>query len=149
MTDFVEKPNPMLGNWSPCPYARAARLNNKIWISYSNVVNLRTAVNDSLVELEEYDVVVICFDHTTISATECECLTATLNETIMKNDYVILEDHPASVELINGVQMNFGKSGLFVIQKLSKLNLAAAQLSSKGYYHSWSAENLADVVNWR
>ena len=32
MKDFVEKPNPKLGNWAPCPYARAARINNQIAI---------------------------------------------------------------------------------------------------------------------
>ena len=26
---FVEVPNPALGGWSPCPYARQARLNNE------------------------------------------------------------------------------------------------------------------------
>jgi hypothetical protein len=24
IVDFVEKPNPMLNNWAPCPYARQA-----------------------------------------------------------------------------------------------------------------------------
>ncbi len=32
MQDFVEQPNPKLGNWAPCPYARSARINNQITI---------------------------------------------------------------------------------------------------------------------
>jgi hypothetical protein len=30
--DFVEKPNPALNNWAPCPYARQARLANTVVI---------------------------------------------------------------------------------------------------------------------
>jgi len=30
MTDFVEKSHPSLGNWPPCPYARQARMADKI-----------------------------------------------------------------------------------------------------------------------
>ena len=67
----------------------------------------------------------------------------------MLKDYVVLEDHPESEEFINGVKMNFGACGLMILQRLSKLNTAADQLQKKGYYNTWSKENLADVVNWR
>jgi hypothetical protein len=61
----------------------------------------------------------------------------------------VLEDHPDSEEFINGVQMNFGKCGLMILQRLSKLNTATTQLKNKGYYDTWSEENLDQVVNWR
>ena len=35
MNDFVEQPNPLLGNWAPCPYARAARINKRIHIMFN------------------------------------------------------------------------------------------------------------------
>jgi hypothetical protein len=45
--------------------------------------------------------------------------------------------------------MNFGKCGLLLIQKLSKLNAASEQLKQKGYYDNWPAESLDSVVSWR
>jgi hypothetical protein len=36
-----------------------------------------------------------------------------------------------------------------ILQQLSKLNTAADQLKQKGYYATWSDENLDQVVNWR
>jgi len=45
--------------------------------------------------------------------------------------------------------MNFGKCGLMILQRLSKLNTAADQLREKGYYDTWSKKNLDEVVNWR
>jgi hypothetical protein len=45
--------------------------------------------------------------------------------------------------------MNFGKCGLLLIQKLSKLNAASEQLKQKGYYDNWPAESLDYVVSWR
>jgi hypothetical protein len=62
---------------------------------------------------------------------------------------VVLEDHPDSEEFINGAKMNFGECGLMILQQLSKLNTAADQLKQKGYYATWSDENLDQVVNWR
>ena len=45
MQEFLEQPNPNLGNWAPCPYARAARVNNKIKIVKG------TLSGDDIVEL--------------------------------------------------------------------------------------------------
>jgi hypothetical protein len=67
----------------------------------------------------------------------------------MYDDYVILEDHPDSIESVSGVRMNFGECGLFVIQKLSKLNEASNKLKSAGYYDYWDQKSLDNVVTWR
>lgn len=147
MTNFVEVPNPNLGDWAPCPYAKQARINDKISIKFSD--NLKSAVFDSLPELEHKEVVVICFDHMAISMEQTEQLVEELNNELMPNDYVILEDHPDSVEIINNVQMNFGHCGLLIIQRLSKLNIASDQLNTKGYYQFWNQDNIDYVVSWR
>ena len=67
----------------------------------------------------------------------------------MPNDFVILEDHPNTVENINGLNMNFGKCGLIIVQRLSELNEASEKLKEKGYYDTWSKDDLNFVVNWR
>jgi hypothetical protein len=67
----------------------------------------------------------------------------------MPNNYVILEDHPAIPEYVNGVKMNFGACGLLVVQKLDQLNTASAQLKLKGYYDHWNKSAIDEVVSWR
>lgn len=145
LIDFVEKPNLLLNNWPPCPYARQARLNNKIHIVFDSPLKIADYVN----VLDEYEVVVLCFDHNEFSASQIQLFTKHINDVLLWKDYVVLEDHPDSEELINGVKMNFGECGLMVLQKLSKLNAAADQLRDKGYYDTWSKESLDEVVDWR
>lgn len=148
--DFVNKPNPLLNNWAPCPYARQALLNDKTFIVFSDSHNLFDTVSDHLALLESKEVIIVCFDHTKIDAIDLEKSVATYNQTVlMPLDYVILEDHPASVEMLNGVSMNFGQCGLLLVSKLSMLNNASVHLKSKGYYDHWPIENLDAVVTWR
>jgi len=145
LVDFVEKPNPLLNNWSPCPYARQARLTNKIHVVFDSPLQIAQYVSS----LDAYDVVVLCFDHTQFSASQVERFSRHINSILILRDYVVLEDHPDATESINGVLMNFGECGLMVLQRLSKLNTAADQLKEKGYYTTWSQENLDQVVTWR
>jgi hypothetical protein len=149
LTDFVEVPNPKLGDWSPCPFARQARLNNKISIKFSSIADLTQAVRESVVALESKEVVVVCFDHNNIDPVEFQAYVEGMNKTLVPSNYVILEDHPSAPEYINGVCMNFGHCGLLVIQRLDKLNKASDQLQEKGYYDSWSKKDLDSVVTWR
>ena len=58
MTEFVEMPNNKLGNWPPCPYARQARVNNKIAIKFSTVDEFTDVVRESFETLEDKEVVV-------------------------------------------------------------------------------------------
>lgn len=150
METFVEQPNPKLGDWPPCPFARQARMGNKIEIRFSEAGLLAYDVYKSLCVLEEgREVIVICFDHTTAGPTFVQELVQALNRELMKQNYVILEDHPDLPEYVNNVCMNFGECGLLVVQKLDKLNSASDQLREKGYYHSWNQEAIDEVVSWR
>lgn len=149
MTEFVEVPNLKLGNWPPCPYARQARISNKVGILFSDIADIVDTISKSLELLESKEVVVICFDHTLIEATELRQLVEGINKQLMLNNYVILEDHPDATEYVNGVHMNFGECGLLVIQRLDKLNKASEQLKEKGYYDVWSKSELDEVVTWR
>jgi hypothetical protein len=149
LQEFVEQPNPKLGEWAPCPYARQARINNKISIKFCEVFEFTDVIRESFLTLEQKDVVVICFDHIQIDPVSLQEYVAGINKTLMPINYVILEDHPDSPEFINGVKMNFGHCGLLILQKLDKLNTAADQLREKGYYNTWSKENLDDVIRWR
>lgn len=145
LVDFVEKPNILLNNWSPCPYARQARLSNQIHVVFDSPLEIAQYIS----KLDTHDVVVLCFDHKKYSASQIELFAKHINSILIWRDCVVLEDHPDSEEFINGAKMNFGECGLMILQRLSKLNTAADQLKNKGYYATWSQENLDQVVNWR
>ena len=149
MTEFIEMPNPKLGDWAPCPYARQARVNNKIGIKFTEVFDFENAISESIELLEHKEVIVICFDHLTIDPISLQEYVKNKNNTLLPSNYVILEDHPDSPEYINDVCMNFGECGLLVIQKLDKLNKASDQLREKGYYNHWTQKDLDEVVTWR
>jgi hypothetical protein len=150
MTDFVEKPNPLLNGWAPCPYARQARINNKFEIVFSSHDLLLVTCEQNLHKLEEKDVIIVCFDHKAVPVDGLTELVKAYNHGfLLPRNYVILEDHPDDEEVINGVRMNFGQCGLLLLSKLSVLNEASDQLRSKGYYDHWSKENLDSVVSWR
>ena len=149
IVNFVEQPNSLLGNWPPCPYARKARIDNKFKILFDYSKNFSASIAYSKLLLETNDVVIICFDHKKISAGTTQELIKEHNNFLMQHDYVILEDHPDAVEFIYDVNMNFGKCGLLLVQRLSKLNDASNQLKAKGYYDYWDQKSIDEVVSWR
>jgi len=149
LIDFVEKPNEALNGWSPCPYARQARINNQIEIVYSDSVDLYMTAIDCIPYLDNKEVVVIAFDHNSIDPVTLQEAVYYLNERLLPTNYVVLEDHPHIPEYINGVKMNFGHCGLLILQKLDKLTIASNQLKEKGYYDVWSKNDLESVVSWR
>jgi len=144
MQDFVEKPNPKLGNWAPCPYARAARINNQI-----NIQQGTTPLLDIKSINWKQEVYVFWYPTAQYTGLEFSQLAKDINEAYMPADIVVLEDHPDLVETVNGVNMNFGESALLIVQRLGSLNAAADKIRDKGYYDHWSKEEIDSVVTWR
>lgn len=144
---FVEKPHPSLGGWPPCPFARQARLTGQI--------DIREGI-DPLTDClrTEHDpwnkeVIVFWYDHTKFSADNFLADVEQANRILLKKDIVALEDHPDIEEIVSGIKMNFGYCAIIVLQKNSLLNKAADQLKGKGYYHTWSQEDIDKIVSWR
>lgn len=149
LAEFVEKPSPALNGWPPCPYARQARVNNKIEIVFAEPAELQDAVESSLPLLADKDVILVCFDHTKVNPDTLAQDVIVWNNKLMPHNFVILEDHPGTPEVLNGLTMNFGFCGLLVVSELNKLNDAADQIRAKGYYDTWPQENIDNVVTWR
>ena len=150
MTDFVEQPNEQLGSLAVCPYARAARVNNKIVFKYCTVSEFMEVLREGMQDLDDREVVVIAFDHKTIDPVSLQEWVESVNRTaLMPLNYVVLEDHPNSPEYVNGVKMNFGHCGLLILQRLDRLNEAADALRKQGYYDKWDQNSLDSVVAWR
>lgn len=146
IVDFVEKPHPLLNGWSPCPYARRARLEGKI--------DLRVGILDPLelsaVNMDHYDVIAYVYDATQHSADNFNLAVDQLNTAyLVPRGMIALADHPDDKEMVNGVCMNQGTYAIVFLQDLLKLNDAARQLASKNFYHGWSEEYLQTLFNNR
>jgi hypothetical protein len=149
LINFVEKPNPMLNGWAPCPFARKSRVTNRFDVVFATADTLTATVESSAQQLDRRDVIAVCVDSAEISAEDLAHRVEQLNQQWMPQDVLLLEDHPEDVEIINGVHMNFGACAIVFVQQLSKINEASAQLKQGGYYECWSQENLDSVVTWR
>lgn len=149
ITGFVEKPNPLLNGWAPCPYARAARLQNRIRIDIGLApwLDLRQI---SWHGMGDRDVIVMIYDpqEWPIDRFRHQWQTAQA-EFLTAKGLLCLEDHPADAESVNGVSMNQGTWALLLVQQQSKLEEAADQLAAKGYYAGWPEEYLHSVFHGR
>jgi hypothetical protein len=70
-------------------------------------------------------------------------------EFLLRNNLLALEDHPADVEMVNGVCMNQGTYALALVQSLSDLDAKARTMAEKGFYHNWPEEYLVGLFEHR
>jgi hypothetical protein len=140
IVDFVEKSNPLLNNWAPCPYARQARLNDKIDIKqgcFNPIDDLKQVV------MGDFEVLAYVYDQERWSAAEFNQLVETVNISYLsQRNLIALADHPDDAETVNGVVMNQGTYAIVFVQGINKLTESAKQLASKGYYDGWDEEYL-------
>jgi len=146
--NFVEKSNPSLNGWPPCPFARRSRLENRLNILegsdvFKDVNSLVATWNDS------YDVVIFVYDKNQYTVDDLAAHIEQINSQTLPKDILILEDHPDDLEIVNKVKMNQGQYILVLCQRFSKVNLASAELKEQGYYDLWSKEYYDRVVGWR
>ena len=147
--NFVEVPHPALGNWAPCPFARKARLSGtvKIIVGSDPYFDLFTRCRDGLGTAE---VIVYAYDPAEWDhATFHSSLEQANREFLLANDLLVLEDHPADPEIVNGVSMNQGTYALAMCQSLSDLDIKAQQMAQKGFYHNWPESYLETLFQHR
>jgi len=149
MENILEAPNKNLGGWSLCPFAKKARLNNKIHISFVDWSNLDQEINLCLPKLKEKDVCVLLFDHKEINNNKLIVYAYNKNKSLMKDNYIIIVDHPEEKETLNGQSTHFEEAGIILLFNLEKLNKATMYLKDKGYFKYWPLERIAEGVDWR
>lgn len=149
MQDFVEKPNPMLNGWAPCPYARQARLQNrvKVCMGLTPYFDLRRW---SEIGMEDLDVIVMIYDPDRWPLAQFRAdWQAAQQHWLTAVGLYVLEDHPDAQEQVRGVCMNQGTYALLFLQEHHKLEQAAQQLAAKGYYDHWPEHYLQDLFQGR
>ena len=146
---FVEVPNPALGGWSPCPYARQARLSNEYDIRigrdpYHDLVDI------AIHGLGNKKVIILAYDPEEFDHNDFSYKLKLANETwLLRNDILALEDHPADPEVVNGISMNQGTYALALVQGLGDLNEKAQLVARKGFYNTWPEDYLQQLFTHR
>ena len=147
LTDFVEQPNAELGGWSPCPYARKARLSREIEIRqggadvYMDLMHL---------ELGMRTVIVYVYDPERFSASEFnDSIHAVNRGFLIPRNLIAMADHPRDPEQVGSVVMNQGTWAIAFVQALDQLNDAARLLTKQGYYQGWPEEYLQTLFTDR
>jgi hypothetical protein len=146
--NFVEVPHPALNGWAPCPYARAARIQGTVDVQLGSTPaeDLKRFAKSGM---GSFEVVALVYDpvHWPLAQFRLDWIAA-LPYTRAAGLY-ILEDHPSEEESVNGVVMNQGQYAILFVQLRNKLESAARQLASKGYYQDWPRDYLDGLFEGR
>ena len=142
IVDFVEVTHPALGGWSPCPYARRARLDRTFEVRLG-LAPIHDLIKISKTGIEGKGVIAIAYDPDHYTHEEfSSALDIANREFLLPNDLLALEDHPDDPEIINGIAMNQGTYALALVQSLSDLNEKARLVAKAGFYDTWPEEYL-------
>ena len=134
---FLEVPHPSLGDWPPCPYARAARMRGTVGTFVGTDVDLDVQQRATQ-GLENWEVCIYAYDPAVWTYPFFSSMVDAANQRwLLPLDMIALEDHPGDPEIVNGVTMNQGTYALVMIQSLSDLDRRARAMAQKGFYASW------------
>ena len=146
--DFVEKPNPLLNGWAPCPYARRARLDRdfEVRLGVNPYFDLKVVSQTGIAK----SVVIFVYESTVYTAEQFAVqIVAANTEFLLPQGLLALEDHPDLPELVNGISMNQGSYALALVQSLSDLNAKAKTMAQKGFYDAWPKDYLHQLFAHR
>ena len=151
ISDFVTRPNPVFGNLPPCPYAQKAIVQGKVkFLELDGLGEFGTIFTHIWdFNFDKKDVLCIIAEPDQYTAKETVAIADKLNQAFMPLDVVILEDHPKIKEKVKTVKLNNGHYILFLVQRLSKLNMYSKMLEKGPYYRNWSKKYLNSVKNFR
>jgi hypothetical protein len=147
--NFVEQSNAKLNGWPPCPFARKARIENKVDVRLGTSIEVDLyTINDEWDD--KFDVVIFAYDPNNYTPDEVSELVEKINyELLLPNDLMCLDDHPSDHEEVSGVRMNQGQYLLLMCQRFGKVNDASDELKRQGYYDLWTRDYYDRVVGWR
>lgn len=149
IANFLEVPHPALGGFSPCPYARSARVKRSyaVYLGSDPYYDLKHCGRQGMGDRE---VIIYAYDPLEWTHDQFAGSIELVNrEVLLPRDMLALEDHPADVEMVNGVCMNQGTYALALVQSLSDLDIKAKVMANQGFYHSWPEEYLQALFQHR
>jgi len=149
----LEKPHPVFGGLSICPFSKKARLQNKILYK---VIDLSISPLDSDSELIQtiisfnkacsHDVLlVISPDKQALTVEGVQGIVKQVNSVISPMGLTAFGGHPQDIFNIQGVHTRQEPFINLTVQSKAILQVASEQLARTSYYQHWSAENLSQV----
>ena len=149
----LEQPHPIFGGLPICPFAKRARLQNKILYKVLTLEAAKVASNADLMQAiaefqssDRYEVMLIISpDPTALSATQVAQLVANLNQILAPMKLAAFGGHPADDFNIQGVRTRQEPYINLTVQSIDSLASASRQLQETNYYQNWSPENLQHI----
>ncbi len=145
---FIQIPRPELGGFAVCPYAKQAILQKSYRIEHIDIESIHDVLNT--IDVSKDLVTILIFDN--YESYDIDYLinfTKQLNQQYHTKDFVILDNDPRDLMIVNGITTSFEYGYLWIVQSLSDLNQKSSTLKKTNYYSYWTDKQLDDVVNWR
>jgi hypothetical protein len=146
--DFVEQPHTKLGNMPVCPFARKARLENRIQfevraLTYEGVLSLVPSFSAN----PEFDLMICIHPRRDgISSTEVRRLVEMLNRKLPAMNLMAIGLHPSDPFNIDGL---YTRREPYPNVQLLRLDVgvhAHNSIRNSGYYALWSESNFRDLA---
>lgn len=151
--NVVSVPNPITGNFPPCPYAKAAWLDNRISLHWFHGHELQELLIEQVKTWsDDFQMVMFGCHPQNLDIQILNKYIRDANDTLLKYDLVALSSHPDKQSLMNNsndIIVTHPKYILASVQSLSYLQEASDELLRLGYFQYWSEEKLADMLNER
>lgn len=149
----LEQTHSIFGGLPICPFAKKARLQNKILYKVMTLQAVELTLNARLMqEIEEFYIenyyevmLVISPDTTALSVNQVAQLVANLNEKLSPLQLVVFGGHPADDFNIHGVRTRQEPYINLTVQPIKNLKAASKHLEETNYYQHWSLENLQHI----
>jgi hypothetical protein len=145
---FVEQPHPKLGNLPVCPFARRARLENRIRFEVRALTEDAVLDLVPLFEAEPELHMIICIhpNNDGISADAVSRIVRKLNETLPAKNLMAVGAHPVDPFSIDGLYTRREPYPNIQLLRLDVGVRAAESLKNTSYYDRWTEDNMRDVT---
>ena len=148
IVDFVERPHPKLGNFPVCPFARKARLENRIRfevreLTYETVL----ALVPSFRAMADFDLM-ICIHPVKdgITSEEVRRLVEMLNAKLPAENLMAIGLHPQDAFNIDGLYTRREPYPNIQLLRLDVGERAHNSIRNSAYYALWSESNFRDLA---
>ena len=155
--NFLEKPNKDLGGWAVCPYAKAARLKDKVKIvevDHRKGFLYTVSKEARTIKEQKKKLIIVACDDLNLTCDELDCYVEGLNYAFVYNDVYLMPFHPddgdgEAVDFLTEHETNVEADYEFymvLIQPYNELESASKLLHKKGYYDKWDKNYYRDTV---
>lgn len=148
IVDFVEQPHPKFGNLPVCPFAKKARLENRIQFEVLELTREGVlALVPSFTAKSELDLMICIHPRKDgLSSAEVYRLVGLLNQALPAMNLMAIGLHPKDPFNIDGLYTRREPYPNIQLLRLDVGERAHQSIKNSGYYDCWTESNLRDVT---